>query len=82
MEISVIASGSNGNCCLIEDKDTSILIDAGKSCKEIEKRMDCLGKSLENVDGIILTHSHIDHYSGIGPISRRYNVPVYMTKEV
>ncbi len=82
MEISVIASGSNGNCCLVEDKDSSILIDAGKSMREIDFRMSNLGKNLENVDGIVLTHSHSDHLRGIGPISRKYNLPVYVAKEV
>ncbi len=81
MEISVIASGSNGNCCLIEDKGNSVLIDAGKSVKEIEYRMSRLGKSLENVDGVVLTHSHTDHSLSVGAISRRYNLPVYLTKE-
>jgi phosphoribosyl 1,2-cyclic phosphodiesterase len=81
MQIGVIASGSNGNSCLIEDKDTSILIDAGKSAKEIEARLNRMGKSLENLNGIVLTHSHIDHYIGIGPIARKYNIPVYVTKE-
>ena len=81
MEVSVIASGSNGNCCLVEDKKTSVLIDAGKSCKEIERRMNCLGKSLENIDAIILTPSHSDHVNGAGIISRMHGVPVYLTKE-
>ncbi|MBR9691323.1 MBL fold metallo-hydrolase [Candidatus Woesearchaeota archaeon] len=82
MEISVIASGSNGNCCLIENKDVSILIDAGKSGREIEARMDRLGKNVENVDAILLTHAHHDHRAGAGVLSRRYGIPVYMTKEV
>ncbi|MBW2977505.1 MBL fold metallo-hydrolase [Candidatus Woesearchaeota archaeon] len=82
MEISVLASGSNGNCCLIEDKNTSILIDAGKSGREIEFRMDKLGKSIENVNAILLTHSHYDHITGAGVLSRRYNVPVYIASEV
>jgi phosphoribosyl 1,2-cyclic phosphodiesterase len=82
MEISVIASGSNGNCCLVESKQGSVLIDAGKSCKEIESRINNLGKNLENVDGILVTHAHIDHTIGIGPISRKYNIPVYIKKEV
>ena len=82
MEISVIASGSNGNSCLIESKKGSILIDAGKSCREIEYRLNNLGKSLDNVDGILLTHAHIDHTLGIGPISRKYNIPVYVKKDV
>jgi phosphoribosyl 1,2-cyclic phosphodiesterase len=81
MQISVIASGSNGNCYFIEDKDTSLLIDAGKSLREIESRLNNLGKNLENLNGIILTHSHIDHYLSIGPIARKYNIPLYITKE-
>lgn len=80
MEISVIASGSNGNCCLVEDKNSSILIDAGKSGREIESRMNSLGKSVENVDAIILTHAHHDHVAGAGVLSRRYNLPVYISK--
>jgi phosphoribosyl 1,2-cyclic phosphodiesterase len=82
MEISVIASGSNGNCCLVEEKDVSLLIDAGKSGSEIEMRMDSLGKSMENVNAVLLTHAHHDHLSGAGVLSRRYDVPIYMTKDV
>jgi len=82
MEISVIASGSNGNCCLVEDKGASVLIDAGKSGSEIETRMQRLGKSLENVNGILITHEHSDHISCAGVLSRRFGIPVYMTKEV
>jgi len=81
MEISVIASGSNGNCCLIEEKDTAVLVDAGKSGKEIAKRMDALGKSIENVKAILVTHRHTDHTQGAGVLSRRHEIPVYMTEE-
>lgn len=81
MEISVIASGSNGNCYLIEDKDTSIMIDSGKSIKEIESRAKKIGKNIEEVDGIILSHAHIDHHLSVDGISRRYNIPLYVTKE-
>ena len=82
MEISVIASGSNGNCCLVEDQGVSVLIDAGKSGSEIETRMRKLGKSLEDVDGIVITHKHSDHISCAGVLSRRFGIPVYMTKQV
>jgi len=81
MEITVIASGSNGNCCLVEDRKNSILIDAGKSAKEIDSRMNQLGKSLENVDAIIITHSHHDHISGAGIIARMHGIPLYMSKD-
>ncbi|PIN87291.1 hypothetical protein COV19_00205 [Candidatus Woesearchaeota archaeon CG10_big_fil_rev_8_21_14_0_10_44_13] len=82
MEISVIASGSNGNCCLVEEKDVSILIDAGKSCREIEKRMNSMGKSLENVNALLITHSHYDHCSSVGIVSKRYGLPIYLMKDV
>ncbi|MBU0535904.1 MAG: MBL fold metallo-hydrolase [Nanoarchaeota archaeon] len=82
MEVSVIASGSNGNCCLVEENNCSILIDAGKSGREIASRMDFLGKSIENVDALLITHCHHDHLAGAGVLSRRFNIPIYMTKEV
>jgi len=81
MEIGVIASGSNGNCCLVEDKGVCVLIDAGKSGREIEARMHAMGKSIEDVDGIVITHAHSDHVSGAGVLARRYGIPLYMTPE-
>jgi phosphoribosyl 1,2-cyclic phosphodiesterase len=81
MELSVLASGSNGNCCLVEDSKISVLIDAGKSCKEIEARSQKLGKSLENLNALLLTHGHQDHISGVGILARKYNIPVYLSHE-
>jgi phosphoribosyl 1,2-cyclic phosphodiesterase len=81
MEISVIASGSNGNCCLVEDKGTAVLVDAGKSGREIAKRMDFLGKNIEDVKAVLITHKHSDHTRGAGVLSRRFKIPVYMTKK-
>ena len=80
IEISVIASGSNGNSTLIESKKTSLLFDAGKSGREIESRLNSLGKSPENIDAILVSHEHRDHISGVGILSRRYNIPVYIAK--
>ncbi|MFC1669913.1 MBL fold metallo-hydrolase [Spirochaetota bacterium] len=82
MIISIIASGSNGNCCLVENKETSILIDAGKSGIEIERRMASLDKSIEDVDAVLVTHEHSDHISGAGVLSRRFNLPLYMLEDV
>lgn len=81
MEISVIASGSNGNCCLVEDKGVSVLVDAGKSGREIARRMDVLGKNIEDVKAILVTHRHADHTQGAGVLSRRHEIPVYMSEE-
>ena len=81
MEISVIASGSNGNCCLVENKGTSIIIDAGKSGRDIANRMEFLGKNIEDVKAVLITHKHSDHTRGAGVLSRRFKIPVYMTKK-
>lgn len=80
MQITILASGSNGNSCIVEHKDTSILIDAGKSMKKLELRANNLGKSLDNIDAVIISHAHTDHCLSAGTISRKYNVPIYLTR--
>lgn len=82
MELSIIASGSNGNCYLLQSGKTSVLFDAGKSCRETAERMASLGKDIREVKGIVLSHAHGDHYQGIGPIARRLGIPVYVRKPV
>lgn len=82
MELSIIASGSNGNCCHLQAEGVSVLFDAGKSFSEIAGRMALLGKEIREVDGIVLSHAHGDHYQGIGPIARRLGIPVYLHREV
>lgn len=82
MELSVIASGSNGNCYLLQENGTSVLIDAGLSFDETARRMAALGKDIHRIDGIVLSHAHADHYQGIGPIARNLHIPVYTSKEV
>ena len=77
MLFSVLASGSKGNACYVETDNTKILIDAGLSCRELVKRLDIEGIVLDGLDAIILTHEHQDHIKGAGPISRRFNAPVY-----
>jgi len=82
MELSIIASGSNGNCYLVEAEGVSVLFDAGKSYRETAERMAALGKKIDALDGIVLSHAHGDHYQGIGPIARRLHIPVYVRREV
>jgi len=82
MELSIIASGSNGNCYLVEAEGVSVLFDAGKSFRETAERMAALGKEIKDLDGIVLSHAHGDHYQGIGPIARRLHIPVYVRREV
>jgi phosphoribosyl 1,2-cyclic phosphodiesterase len=82
MELSIIASGSNGNCYLLRSGETSILFDAGKDYGETAERTAALGKDIREVKGIVLSHAHSDHYCGIGPICRRLSIPLYVRKPV
>ena len=73
-----LASGSKGNAIYISDGTTSILIDAGLTGVEIERRLTSRGLSPHDLSGIIVSHEHIDHIRGVGVLSRRYNLPVYL----
>jgi len=76
MRFSVLGSGSRGNAVYIEAGNSSVLIDAGFSGKELQKRMEAIGRDLADVNAICITHEHGDHISGAGVISRRYEIPI------
>jgi len=80
MEIIALTSGSKGNAVYIASKTTEILVDVGLSAREIERRMSAVKKSPETLSAILVTHEHTDHIRGVGPLSRRYNIPVYVTE--
>jgi phosphoribosyl 1,2-cyclic phosphodiesterase len=80
MRFSVLASGSKGNACYIETDDTSILIDAGLSCREISRRLGIVGVEVDRIDAVILTHEHSDHIKGAGPVSRKFDSTVYVNR--
>ena len=77
--ITSLNSGSNGNCYYIGNKSEAVLIDAGISCRETEKRMKRLGLSLSTVKAIFISHEHADHISGVRVLSKKYQIPVYIT---
>lgn len=72
-------SGSNGNCYYIGNETEAVLIDAGISCRETERRMRRLDLPMERVKAILISHEHGDHIRGLAVLSKRYNLPVYMT---
>ena len=74
-----LVSGSSGNSMFIANKDSQILIDAGISCKRLEHAMAARDIWPEYLDGILVTHEHRDHISGLSVLARRYHIPVYMT---
>lgn len=72
-----LSSGSSGNCQYIETENTRILVDAGFSGKKIEELLSSIGVCPTSLDGIFVTHEHLDHIKGVGVLSRRYDLPIY-----
>ena len=80
MRLCSIASGSSGNCIYVGSNDTHLLVDTGISKKRIVEGLTSLEIKGEEVNGILITHEHIDHIQGLGVFSRKYEVPIYATK--
>ena len=80
MRVVVLGSGSSGNAVVIESDSRRILVDAGFSCRELERRLELAGIDASGFDGILLTHEHGDHVRGAGVFSRRHQVPIYATR--
>jgi phosphoribosyl 1,2-cyclic phosphodiesterase len=77
--IASLNSGSNGNCYYVGNEREAVLVDAGISCRETERRMARLGLSMQKVKAIFISHEHSDHIRGLGVMARKYNLPVYVT---
>ena len=77
--ITSLNSGSNGNCYYVGNDKEAVLVDAGISCRETEKRMRRLGLCMENVKAIFVSHEHADHITGIPVLAKKYRLPVYIT---
>lgn len=82
MKVCLLASGSKGNAIFIESGKTRLLIDAGLSAREISKRLLSMDVDPMSLSAILVTHEHIDHVRGLGPLVRRYNCPVYLQSEI
>ena len=79
MRVSILASGSGGNACVVESGRTRVLVDAGLSAKEIERRMLSRGIEPQTIRGIFITHEHYDHSSGALVFSARWDCPIFTT---
>jgi phosphoribosyl 1,2-cyclic phosphodiesterase len=77
--IASLNSGSNGNCYYIGNSTDAVLVDAGISCRETEKRMTQLGLSMQTVKAIFISHEHNDHIRGLTRLANKYGLPVYIT---
>jgi phosphoribosyl 1,2-cyclic phosphodiesterase len=78
--VCTLASGSKGNAIYVSDGKTSVLVDAGLSAVGIERRFLSRKLNPELLDAIVVSHEHTDHIQGVGALSRRYKVPVYINE--
>lgn len=79
MRFASLGSGSKGNATLVEAGDTLVMIDCGFSLRETLKRLGRLGLDPEQLDGILVSHEHTDHCSGVSRLSKKYRIPVHLT---
>ena len=82
MEVRVFASGSSGNCLLLSGGSTHILIDAGSSRRRIEQSLAQTDLSMREIGGVLITHEHSDHISGLKMLIKHYSLPVYAPRAV
>ncbi len=78
--MTVLASGSKGNATVVSAGATSILVDAGLSCRELLRRMAAVGQDPAALTAILITHEHLDHVAGLAVLARRLQVPVFFTE--
>ncbi|HEY1800739.1 MAG TPA: MBL fold metallo-hydrolase [Terriglobales bacterium] len=79
VSVSVLASGSRGNCAVVASAKTRILVDAGISCRETFKRMKALGDDPQKLSAILITHEHSDHIYGLATLAKKLAIPIFMT---
>lgn len=77
MKFCSLYSGSSGNSIFIASDNAKVLIDAGLSGKKIDDALKHIGEESSSIDGIFITHEHIDHIKGVGVLSRKYDIPIY-----
>ena len=80
VHLTILGSGSAGNCAYLEAGETRLLIDAGFSGRQIRQRLAGIGRSPENINGILITHEHSDHIQGLGAIAAKLGIPVYCNR--
>lgn len=79
-KLTILGSGSAGNCAYLETDETRVLVDVGFSARQIRQRLASIGRTPENLNGILITHEHSDHVQGLAGIAEKLHIPVYCNR--
>lgn len=82
MQLTIFASGSSGNCMLLSGGRTNILIDAGISARRLAGFLGGCGLALQDIGGVLITHEHSDHISGLKGLAKKLSCPIYAPRTV
>ena len=80
VKLTILGSGSAGNCSYVETGEARVLVDAGFSPRQIRQRLAGIGRAPENLSAILITHEHSDHIQGLAGIAERLRIPVYCNR--
>jgi phosphoribosyl 1,2-cyclic phosphodiesterase len=80
VRLTILGSGSSGNCAYVETEEARVLIDAGFSLRQIRQRLATISRVPENLTGILITHEHSDHVQGLPQLSQKLRIPVYCNR--
>ena len=80
VRLTILGSGSSGNCAYVETDETRVLIDAGFSLRQIRQRLATIGRVPENLTGILVTHEHSDHVQSLPLLSEKLHIPIYCNR--
>ena len=80
VRLTILGSGSAGNCAYVETEEARILIDAGFSLRQIRKRMAAIGRAPENLTAVLVTHEHSDHVNGLPALNQKLHLPVFCNR--
>jgi phosphoribosyl 1,2-cyclic phosphodiesterase len=81
VQLTILGSGSSGNCAYLETAETRILVDAGFSPRQIRTRLAGIGRAPESLAGVLITHEHADHVVGLVGIAQKLRIPIYCNRD-
>ena len=80
VQLTILGSGSGGNCAYVETPETRLLVDAGFSVRQTRHRLATIGRVPEGIQGVLITHEHSDHIAGLAGLANKLNIPVYCNR--